>query len=238
MMAATCGCQSVSASACAGSKTVTVRRSSRLRPLSWLWADPSGAVVAETSWIAWRRVGWLSLTPTIRATLADCRDGKKFFWQCRASSVTMAPGARPSSASKGLRRRDLVGLLGDVDVGEHQRGVGGERAQHLSGGAVVEPVKPLGSTLPRSVLPSRAMLPCPGVAARRLQQRGMAAESSLHPGRVEPLEDVADGGARRRPLPVQPKAAFSLRRWTSMKVTMPRYELHPATMARMENSST
>ncbi len=34
------------------------------------------------------------------------------------------------------------------------------------------------------------------------------------------------------------KAAFSLRRWTSMKVTMPRYELQPATMARMENSST
>jgi hypothetical protein len=50
MMAATCGCQSVSASVSVGSKTATVRRSSRLRPVSRLWADPSGAVVAETSW--------------------------------------------------------------------------------------------------------------------------------------------------------------------------------------------
>ena len=37
---------------------------------------------------------------------------------------------------------------------------------------------------------------------------------------------------------VSEKTAFSLRRWTSMKVTMPRYELQPLTMARMENSST
>jgi hypothetical protein len=29
-----------------------------------------------------------------------CRDFKVFFWQCRASSVTMAPAATPSSASK------------------------------------------------------------------------------------------------------------------------------------------
>jgi hypothetical protein len=35
-----------------------------------------------------------------------------------------------------------------------------------------------------------------------------------------------------------PNVAFSLRRWTSMKVTMPRYELQPVTMARMENSRT
>src|ERR1700687_3196259 len=47
----------------AGSKTVTVRLSSRLRPLSRLRTDPSGAEVAEISWIRWRRLGWLSLTP-------------------------------------------------------------------------------------------------------------------------------------------------------------------------------
>jgi hypothetical protein len=43
------GCQSLSASLSAGSKTVTVRLSSRLRPLSRLWADPIGAVVAAIS---------------------------------------------------------------------------------------------------------------------------------------------------------------------------------------------
>jgi len=79
MMAATWGCQPVSASLSVGSKTVTVRRSSRLRPLSWLHADPSGAVVAETSWIRWCRVGWLSLTWTIRATLAAVAASKCFF---------------------------------------------------------------------------------------------------------------------------------------------------------------
>ncbi len=31
--------------------------------------------------------------------VGGCRDGEKFFWQCSASSVTTAPGARPSSAS-------------------------------------------------------------------------------------------------------------------------------------------
>ena len=37
--------------------------------------------------------------------------------------------------------RDLVGLLGDVDMGENEGRVGGERAQYLGGGAVVEMVE-------------------------------------------------------------------------------------------------
>jgi len=88
-----------------------------------------------------------------------------------------------------LRRRDLVGLLGDVDVGEHQRGVGGERAQHLGGRAVVEPVKTAAQRL--AIQRDAALSRC---GARRLQQGGMTAEGRLHPGRIEPLEDVADGG--------------------------------------------
>jgi hypothetical protein len=39
---------------------------------------------------------------------------------------------------KRLRRRDLVGLLGDIDMGEHKRRVGGERTQHLGRGTVAE----------------------------------------------------------------------------------------------------
>ena len=73
------GCQSVSASLSVGSKTATARRSSRLRPVSRLCAEPSGAVVAETSWTRWRRVGWLSLTPTIRAVPAVAATSKCFF---------------------------------------------------------------------------------------------------------------------------------------------------------------
>ena len=79
MMAATWGCQSVRASLLAGSKTVTVRRSSRLRPLSRLWADPSDAVLAAISAICWCRVGWLALTWTIRAMLAAAATSKCFF---------------------------------------------------------------------------------------------------------------------------------------------------------------
>jgi len=37
--------------------------------------------------------------------------------------------------------RNFVGLLVDVDMGEHQRGVGGKRAQQLGGGAVMKVVE-------------------------------------------------------------------------------------------------
>ena len=40
-----------------------------------------------------------------------------------------------------LRCRDFVGFLGDLNMGEHEGGVGGERAQHLGGGAVVKVVE-------------------------------------------------------------------------------------------------
>ena len=97
-----------------------------------------------------------------------------------------------------LRRRDLVGLLGNVHVGEHQRGVGGERAQHLHRSTIVELVK---AAAQRLAVQGNAALPRRGT--RRLQQGGMAAKGRLHPGRIEPVEDVADSGVRRRPLPFQ-----------------------------------
>ena len=79
MIAATCGCHSVPASLSAGSKTVTVRRSSRLRPLVRLPTASIGAVVAAISWIFWFSVGWLSLTWTISAVLASAATSKGFF---------------------------------------------------------------------------------------------------------------------------------------------------------------
>ncbi len=69
----------MSASLAAGSKTVTVRLSSRLRPLSWLWAESSGAAVAAMSWMSWCRLGWLSLTWTIREMLPSAATSKCFF---------------------------------------------------------------------------------------------------------------------------------------------------------------
>jgi len=99
---------------------------------------------------------------------------------------------------QGLRRRDLVGLLGDVDVRKHQRGVGGERAEHLGGSAVVEFVE---AAAQRLAVQRDAALS--GRGTRRLQQGGMTAEDYLHSSRVEPLEDVADSSVRRRSTPVQ-----------------------------------
>ena len=79
MTAATWECQSVSASLSAGSKTLTVRVSSRLRPLLRLLTDRAAPSVAAISWICWCRVGWLSLAWTISAMLASAATSKCFF---------------------------------------------------------------------------------------------------------------------------------------------------------------
>jgi len=51
---------------------------------------------------------------------------------------------------------------------------------------------------------------------------GMAAKDRLDGGGIQTLEDVTDRGVRGCAPPFRPKAVFSLRRCTSMKVTMPR----------------
>jgi len=90
-------------------------------------------------------------------------------------------------------------------VGEQQRGVGGERAQHLRRGTVTELVEAAAQRL--AIQRDAALSRC---GARRLQQGGMVAEGILHPDWVEPLENVADGGVRRRPLPCQTKRCVQL----------------------------
>jgi hypothetical protein len=97
-----------------------------------------------------------------------------------------------------LRRRDLVGLLCDVDMGEHEGGVGGERAQHLRRGAVVEVVE--AATQRLAIQCDRARSGC---CTCGLQQGRVATEHRLHIDRIEPLEDVADGGMCRCAAPFQ-----------------------------------
>jgi hypothetical protein len=50
-------------------------------------------------------------------------------------------------AEQGLRRRDLIGLVGNIDVGEHGGGIGGERAQYLRRG--VAALRPLPKAVQR-----------------------------------------------------------------------------------------
>src|SRR4051794_22118941 len=93
-----------------------------------------------------------------------------------------------------LCRRDLVGFLGDIDMGEHERRIGGERAEHLDGGTVVKVVE---ATAKRFAIQCNAALP--GRGAGGLQQGGVAAERHLHVGGIEALKNVSNrrvgGGA-------------------------------------------
>ena len=93
---------------------------------------------------------------------------------------------------------DFVGLLSYIDMSEHQGCIGGERAQHLRGGTVMEIVKAAAQRLAiqRDAALSRHR-------ARSLHQGGVAAESRFHGDRIEPLEDIADRCVRRRPAPTQ-----------------------------------
>ena len=96
-----------------------------------------------------------------------------------------------------LRRRDFVGFLCDVDMRQHERRVGGERAQHLGCDTIVEAVEAAAQRLAIQGNGARA-LGC----TRRLQQSGMATEHHLDLRRIEALENGADSrvGGRAAPL--------------------------------------
>jgi len=104
-----------------------------------------------------------------------------------------------------LRCRDLVGFLGDIDVGEYQGRVRGEGAQYLGGGAVVEVVE---AAAQRLAIERDAGLS--GRCACRLKPGGMLAEDSLDLRGIEPLEDVADRGVSGRAAPLQTEGRVQL----------------------------
>ena len=80
---------------------------------------------------------------------------------------------------------DLAGFLADLDMSEHQLGVGGEGAEHMSRGAVMEPVETAAQGLAVERNAGRA-----GLGPGRLQQCRVASECGLHRARVEPLEAI------------------------------------------------
>ena len=104
-----------------------------------------------------------------------------------------------------LRRRDFVGLLGDVDMREQQGGVGGERAQHLGGHTIIEVVEAATQRLAIQGYGAGA-----GDCARGLQQSGMAAEDQLDIRRIEALENVADSRVGGRAALLQTERGFQL----------------------------
>jgi hypothetical protein len=51
------------------------------------------------------------------------------------------PASQAEFGEQRLGGRDLVGFLVNLAVRQHQRGVGGEHAEQVRGGAVTEPVE-------------------------------------------------------------------------------------------------
>src|SRR3954470_14246851 len=92
--------------------------------------------------------------------------------------------SEPELTEQRLSGRDLVGLFVDIAVRPHQRGVGGEDAEHLCGGAVAELVEAAAQRLAIERQAGRARR-----GAGRLQQAGMAAEDGLEGAAVEALQD-------------------------------------------------
>jgi len=90
-----------------------------------------------------------------------------------------------------LRRRDLV-ALGDLLVGEDERRLAGERAEHLRRGPVVEVVE----AAPQRLAVERDDPP-PRRGGDVIEPLGVAAEGGLQLGRVERVQEGAqrvDGG--------------------------------------------
>ena len=96
-----------------------------------------------------------------------------------------------------LHGGDLVGFLVDFDVGEDERRIDCEGAEHLLGLGVVEVVE---TALERLAVERDDA----GSDASRLliEVGGVFAEHLLDIGGVEPLQDIADGRVRRRSLPL------------------------------------
>jgi len=101
-----------------------------------------------------------------------------------------------------LCRGDLIGFCIDIEVRQHELGVGGKSAEHVSGGSIVELVEAAAQSL---AVQRDAAGTGPGV--RRVQQPRVPTKDRLHSDRIEPLEDVADRGMRRCAAPFQTKAA-------------------------------
>jgi hypothetical protein len=104
-----------------------------------------------------------------------------------------------------LRRRDLVGLLGDIDMSEYKRTIGGEGAQYLGGSAIVEIVE---AAAQRLAIKCDAALS--GCSVCCLKQGCMLTEHHLDLGWIEPLEDVTDRGVSRCTAPLQPEGRVQL----------------------------
>src|SRR3954466_4879404 len=171
------------------SKTSTRRCSWRpCRPRSTVSSRSEGARPAQSATKASRRRGWLSLTRTRSALPVAVAQANVFLAVQGIGGEQHA--AQAQLLDQRLRRRDLV-ALGDLLVGQDERRLAGEGAEHLGGGPVVQVVEaaPQRLAVERDDPPPRR-----GSVAELL---GVAAEGGLQLAWVERVQEGAqrvDGG--------------------------------------------
>ena len=107
---------------------------------------------------------------------------------------------QPEFAEQALDGRDLVGLVVDLEMAQHQGAVGGEGADQVGRPGVGELVEAAAQRL--AVEGDHAHALARGVL---VEDRRMQAEHLLDVGRRETLKDPAHRGVSRRTLPVQPE---------------------------------
>src|SRR3954452_3456747 len=73
--------------------------------------------------------------------MSPCLAASKCFLTVQGIERDETAAGQAKLGQKRLGSRDFVGLLSDIDMGEHERGVGREGAQHLGRGALAEVVE-------------------------------------------------------------------------------------------------
>src|SRR4051794_11911930 len=168
------------------SNTSTRRCSWRpCRPRSAVSCRSEGSRSAQSATRASRRRGWLSFTRTSSTLPVAAVAAKVFLTVQGVGGEQDAAQAQP--LDQRLGRRDLV-APGDLLVGQDQRGLAGEGAEHLGGGPVVEMVE----AAPQRLAVQRDDTP-PRQGGSAIELLGVAAEGGLRLGRVERVEEGAQG---------------------------------------------
>src|SRR3954447_17897284 len=129
------------------------------------------------------RRGWLSLTRTRSALPVAAVAAKVFLAVQGVGGEQDAPQAQP--LDQRLRRRDLV-APGDLLVGQDERRLAGEGAEHLGGGPVVQVVEAAAQRLA-----VQRDDPPPRRGGSVIEPLGVAAEGGLQLGRVERVQEGA-----------------------------------------------
>src|SRR5215212_1567222 len=172
-----------------GSRPATAKTSTRLcswrpcRPRSTVSCRSTGSRSAHSRATASCRPGWLALSRTSKALPVAVAQANVFLAVQGVGGEQDAVQAQ--LLDQRLGRRDLV-ALGDLLMGQDERALAGEGAEHLRRGLVVEMVE----AAPQRLAVQRNEPP-PRRGGGVTEMLGVAAEGGLDRGRVERVQQGA-----------------------------------------------